>query len=163
MSPQYLTKPANSVLAAGDPLILELEVGANATAAKMLAGRVVIHDTTDGDVKEAGSKALNPLGVLMEKPDELEATAYAVGDQARVIVGGKAIVKLKITSTGSGSVAPGDWLVCAADGKVSKVAVGTMGGQGARIGQAYESWTESVTDAEILVNLQITPDMAAAS
>jgi len=161
--PQYLTKPANSVLAGGDPDIQEYEIGANATAAKMLAGRIVIHDTTDGDVKEAGSKALNPIGVLMEKPDQLEATAYAVGDDARVIIGGKCTVKLTITSTGSGSVAPGDWLVCAADGKVSKVAVGAMGAQGARIGQARESWTQSLTDGEILVKLQITPDMAAAA
>ena len=161
--PQYLTAPANSILAKGDPMILEYEIGANATAAQMIAGRVVIHDTTDGDVKEAGSKALNPLGVLMEKPDQLEETAYAVGDQARVIIDGPAIVKLTITSTGSGSVAPGDWLVCAANGKVSKDAVGTMGGQGARVGQALGSWTQSLTDGEILVNFKITPDARAAS
>jgi len=161
--PQYLTAPANSILAAGAPLILELEIGANATAAQMLAGKIVIHDATDGDVKEAGSKALNPLGVLMEQPDQLEATAYAVGDQARVIIGGPCIVKLTITSTGSGSVAPGDWLVCAANGKVSKDAVGAMGGQGARVGQALGTWTQAVADAEILVNFKITPDARAAS
>lgn len=161
--PQYLTAPANSILVAGAPLILEFEVGANATAVKMLAGRVVIHDTIDGDVKECGSKALNPIGVLMEKPDQLEATAYAIGEQARVIIDGPVIVKLTITSTGSGSVAPGDWLVCAADGKVSKDAVGAMGSQGAHVGQALGSWTQSLIDGEIFVRLHITGDSRAAT
>jgi len=50
--PQYLVKPANQVVVAGNPLRLEFEVGANATAAEMLPGRLVIHDTNDGDVKE---------------------------------------------------------------------------------------------------------------
>ena len=37
--PQGISKPNNQVLAAGSPLRVEMEIGANATAAKMLPGR----------------------------------------------------------------------------------------------------------------------------
>ena len=37
--PQGIVKPSNQIVAAGDPLTVELEVGANATAAEMLPGR----------------------------------------------------------------------------------------------------------------------------
>ena len=44
--PQGVVKPANQIIAAGDPLVIEGEVGANATAAKMIPGRIVIFDST---------------------------------------------------------------------------------------------------------------------
>ena len=55
--PQGIVKPSNQIVAAGDPLTVEMEVGANATPAKMLPGRVVIFDAADQTVKEAGAKA----------------------------------------------------------------------------------------------------------
>ena len=51
--PQWITKPANQVVVSGDPLREEYEIGANATEAQMLPGRVVILDDADGTVKEA--------------------------------------------------------------------------------------------------------------
>ena len=45
--PQAIVKPANQVLVHGKPLCAEMEIGANATAAKMLPGIVVIFDSTD--------------------------------------------------------------------------------------------------------------------
>lgn len=157
--PQYLVKPANQIIVAGVPLAVEMEIGANATAAKMLPGRLVIHDATDGDVKEAGAKADNIIGFLDVQSGELEETAYAVGDQAKVVIG-ECIAKL--TLLGGESVAPGDNLVSAADGKVAKQAVGAMGAQGMVIGQAME--TSNVTvDAEILVHFHKSAEPAAAS
>jgi len=146
--PQYLVKPANQVVVAGNPLRLEFEVGANATAAEMLPGRLVIHDTNDGDVKETGAKARNIIGFLDVAPSKKESDNYAVGNQAMVVVS-ECIAKLTLLA--NESVALGDLLVAAANGKVAKQAVGAMGSQGMVVGQALE--TSSVAqDAEILVH-----------
>jgi hypothetical protein len=163
--PQHLTKPANSVLVAGTPFIIEMEIGANATAAKMLPKRLVILDTNTGEIKECGAKANNIHGVLMEAPDKLITTAYAVGDQAKVIVGGPCIVVCKLTSGGMASpaVVQGDYLVSGADGKVQKEAVGAMGAQGMRIGQAWEAVNPTSADADVMVLLNKSADMKAAA
>ena len=157
--PQGVQKPANQVLAAGNPLRVEMEIGANATAAKMLPGRVVIFDAADQTIMEAGAKADGDVFILDVDPDELEATAYAVGDQAMVIVG-ECIAKLTLLA--SENVARGDPLVTAADGKVAKLAVGPMGGQGKVIGYAWEA-SNVTTDSEILVHWQPAAEPAAAS
>jgi len=157
--PQGLVKPANQVLVAGDPITVEMEIGANCTAEKMLPGRLVIFDDTDYSVKEADAKANNVVGILDVAPDKLEATHYDKGDQARVIVG-ECIAKLPLLA--SENVTRGDPLVAAADGKVAKQAVGAMGGQGTVIGHAWESSNVTV-DAEILVHYHKTAEPAAAS
>jgi hypothetical protein len=146
--PQYLVIPANSVLAEGNPHIVEMEIGANCASAgaKMIAGRCVIHDATDGDVKEAGADAANFMGVLMEQPDELEATAYAIGDQAKVITGGPCIVKCLFASAATGC-APGDKIGCAADGKVKAYSAGSC------VGKAMITVASGGPDAEVLVNM----------
>ena len=157
--PQYLVKPANQVVVAGNPIRIEMEVGANATEAKMLPGRLVIHDTTDGCVKEAGAAADNIVGFLDVAADKLESDNYAVGDQAQVVIG-ECIAKLTLLA--GENVAPGDPLVAAADGKVAKQAVGAMGGQGSVVGWALESSNVTV-DAEILVHYNKSAEPAAAS
>jgi hypothetical protein len=145
--PQFVPKPANAVVVAGDPLKVEMEVGAAATPAKMLPGRVVIFDGVDGTVKESGAKALNIIGFLDVASDKLESDNYAVGDQVMVVCG-ECLAKLTLLA--SENVTRGDRLVAAADGKVAKLAVGAMGAQGSIIGQAWESSNVTV-DAEILV------------
>jgi len=157
--PQGVQKPSNQVLAAGNPLRVEMEIGANATAAKMLPGRVVIFDDADQTIKEAGAKATGEVFILDVQPEELEATAYAVGEQAMVIVG-ECIAKMKLLA--SENVARGDPLVTAADGKVAKLAVGAMGGQGKVVGYAWEA-SNVTTDAEILVHWQPAAEPSAAS
>jgi hypothetical protein len=157
--PQGIQKPSNQVLAAGDPLRVEMEIGANATAAKMLAGRVVVFDDADQTVKECGAEEVGDVFILDVQPDELEATAYALGDQAMVIVG-DCIAKLTLLA--SENVTRGDPLVTAADGKVAKQAVGAMGAQGKVIGYAWES-SNVTTDAEILVHWCPATEPAAAS
>jgi len=151
--PQYLVKPANQIVVAGNPLRIELEIGANATPAKMLPGRFVIHDAVDGAVKEAAAKARNVIGFLEVRADKLESDAYAVGDQVMVVVG-ECIAKLTLLA--NESVAPGDLLVTAADG------VGAMGSQGIVIGQALET-SNVAADAEILVHFRKAAEPAAAA
>ena len=159
--PQGIVKPANQIVIHGEPIILEVEVGANATAAKMLPGRVVIFDDNDYSVKEAGAKAGNFLGVLDVSADKTESTNFAVGDQVKVITGSGGIV-LKLTLLASENVTRGDALVCAADGKLAKQAVGAMGAQGSVVGKALES-SNVTTDAEIAVLWNPAVEPAAAS
>ena len=157
--PQWIVKPDNQVLVHGDPLRVEVEIGAAAAAAKMLPGRVVILDGADGTVKEAAAKALTFVGILDVQTEELEATAYAVGDQAMMIVGE---CFAKLTLLASENVTRGDRLVTAADGKVAKLAVGAMGAQGTVIGETMESSNVTV-DAEIIVHWHPCLGPAAAS
>jgi len=133
---QGYNKPVNQILADVEGAVVhEYEIGAAATAASCLPGIVVIYDTVNYAVKEAGAEADNPLGVLDVAPDKLRTTAYARGDQARVIERGKCLVRLEAASA---AVAPGDPLVCAADGRMIKQAVGLLGEQGAPCAYALE-------------------------
>ncbi len=157
--PQNIVKPSNQIVAYGDPLTTEMEIGANATAAKMLAGRVVIFDDANQTVKEAGAEAKNVVGFLEVDPEKTKTTAYAVGDQAKVVIGECLAV---LTLLASENVTRGDPLVCAADGKVAKQAVGAMGEQGQVIGFSWET-SNVTTDAEILVHWKPSAEPAAAA
>lgn len=157
--PQGIVKPVNQIVASGKPLIVEMEVGAHATAAKMLPGRLVIFDDTDWSVIEAGAKADNVVGFLEVAPDKKKTDAFALGDQVKVIM--TDCIAL-LTLLASENVARGDPLVAAADGKVAKQAVGAMGGQGSVIGWALES-SNVTADAEILVHYHKNAEDAAAS
>jgi len=136
-----------------------MEVGANATEAKMLAGRVVIFDDVDQTVKEAGAKAVNVVGFLEVDPAKTKTDNYEVGDQAKVVIGECLAV---MTLLASENVTRGDPLVTAADGKLAKQAVGAMGAQGQVVANAWESSNVTV-DAEILVHWKPSAEPAAAS
>ena len=81
-------KPNNKVCQNGSSLdTQQLQVGANATPAKMLPGIVVCFDTNDYSVKEYDSGGA-PIGFLgyensTDKPETID-TAYAVGDSVAV-------------------------------------------------------------------------------
>jgi hypothetical protein len=157
--PQWMPIPANSVLVAGTPLIQEFRV---VTATTMYPKRIVMRDTYDGGIKVAGALEDAPIGVLMEEPGELEATIYDAGDMARVIVGGPCVVKVDYTSNGKTNVVFGGRLVCAASGKVAPPTAGAIGSQGAMVGRAW-STPSGVADQELLMLLEIVPDIAAAT
>jgi hypothetical protein len=157
--PQGLVKPANQIIASGDPLAVEMQIGANATAAKMLPGRLVIFDDADQTVKEAGAKAVGEVGVLDVVASKLKTDAYAVGNQAPVIVGE---CLLLLTLLANENVTRGDALVSAADGKVAKLAVGAMGAQGKVVGYTWGS-SNVTSDAEILVHWCPSAEPAAAT
>ncbi len=157
--PQSIVKPANQIIAAGDPLIVEMEIGANATVAKVVPGRVVIFDDADQTVKECGAKAAGWVGVIEVSPDGTKTTQPVVGDQVPIIVGDCLCV---LTLLASENVTRGDPLVTAADGKVAKQAVGAMGAQGKVIGYAWET-SNIAQDAEILVHFCPSAEPAAAA
>ena len=157
--PQGIVKPSNQIVAAGDPLIVEMEVGANATPAEMLPGAVVVFDDVDQTVKECGAKADGEVGFLEVDGTHRKIDAYAVGGQVPVVFG-ECLAVLKLLA--SENVTRGDPLVTAADGKVAKQAVGAMGGQGKVIGYAWES-SNVTTDAAILVHWNPAAEPAAAS
>jgi hypothetical protein len=157
--PQGLVKPSNQIVGYGNPLRTEMDVGAPATAAKMIPGRVVILDNADLTVKESGAKEKGWVGILDVTPGKLRTTAYAVGDQVMIIEGEcYALLTLKASE----NVTRGDKLVTGADGLVAKQAVGAMGAQGRVIGETME--TSNVTvNAEIWVHWNPSHEPAAAS
>jgi hypothetical protein len=157
--PQGIVKPTSQVVASGNPLSVEMEVGANATAAKMLPGRVVIFDDVDQTVKEAGGKAANEVGFLDVIEGNKKTDAYAVGDQAPVVLGECLAV---LTLLANENVTRGDALVTAADGKLAKLAVGAIGSQGRVVAYAWET-SNVATDAEILVHWKPCSEPAAAA
>jgi hypothetical protein len=157
--PQAIVKPANQIVAYGDPLMVEMEVGANATPAKMLPGRIAIFDDVNQTVKEAGAKATVETGFLEVPPNKTKTDTMAVGSQQKVVIGECLAV---LTLLASENVTRGDPLVTAADGKVAKLAVGAMGAQGKVVGYAWES-SNVTTDAEILVHWKPSASPAAAS
>lgn len=159
--PQGIQKPSNQILALDlGSKVIEMEVGATATAAKMLPGRAVIFDNADQTIKEAGAKADQIVGVLEVDPAGTLTTAYAVGKPAKVIIGH---FLARITLLAAENVTRGDSLVSAADGKFAKLAVGAMGAQGGVVGKSYESSNVTV-DADILAEVTTSgADAAAAS
>ena len=157
--PQGVVKPSNQIVAYGDPLMLEMEIGANATAAEMKAGRVVIFDDADQTVKESGAAAANVVGFLEVDPAKTKSTAYAVGDQAKVVIGECIAI---LTLLANESVTRGDALVTAANGKLAKQAVGAMGAQGQVVAYAWES-SNVAQDAELLVHWKPSGEPAAAA
>jgi len=157
--PQGIVKPSNQVVAAGDPLTVEMEIGANATAVKMLPGRVVVFDDADQTVMEAGAEAKGEVGFLEVDGTHKKTDAYAVGDQVRTVLGECLAV---LTLLASENVTRGDPLVTAADGKLAKQAVGAMGAQGKVVAYAWES-SNVTTDAEILVHWNPAAEPAAAA
>lgn len=157
--PQGLIKPANAIIVSGNPLTVELEVGANATAAEMLPGALVIFDTVAQTVQEADDESDGEVGVLDVVAGTLRTTAYAVGDQVPVIFG-DCICLMKLLA--SENVGLGDPLVSAGDGKLKKQAVGAMGAQGKVVGYAWEA-SNVTTDATIMVHFCPSAEAAAAS
>jgi len=152
------TKPANQILISpDDALVVELEVGANATAAEMLPGIVVIADTNAQDVQESGAEAHAYYGVLEVRSDMLITDHYAVGDQCRVIMG-PAIVQV-LVKTGE-DINIGDRLITGGDGLVVEQAAGALGEQGATIGYALED-SGGALGADTLLAIMFLPAVEA--
>jgi hypothetical protein len=120
---------------------------------------VVIFDDADQTVKESGAAAANVVGFLEVDPTKTKSTAYAVGDQTKVVIGECLAV---LTLLANESVTRGDALVTAANGKLAKQAVGAMGAQGQVVAYAWES-SNVAQDAEILVHWKPSGEPAAAA
>jgi len=159
--PRNLQLPAHAVLIYGDVLRLDLKVGANATAAKMIPGALVIYDAVEGSVKEAGAKAHGILGVIDVDPTHDIGDTYAVAATVPIIVPAPGSF-LALTLLANEDVIPGDRLVSAANGVVAEQAVGAMGAQGDVIGLAWDT-SAVAQDARIIVLWSPSYEPAAAA
>lgn len=161
--PQYVLKPVNRILAGPHVETVEMKIGANATAAKMLPGRFVIYDAADGCVKEAVAKADDVMGILEVTGSMTLTTAYAVADPCRVIplVSGTRVMCTLVS--GSAAVVPGDKIVTAADGKAAKLGVAAMGSQGTPVAKVLLAEDPAAADKTCLVELISSAEPAAAA
>ena len=123
MSNLGLRKPTNEIVAAGKPLVMELNVE---TATKVYPGRLVKKGTNDNDIVVcgAGEKCIGWAGYEQVTnagfmPADVD-TIYAAGAQAPVLYGGGFVVVASLAE--SNTIVKGDRLVAAANGEVSKAA-----------------------------------------
>ena len=156
MCPQRLStvKPLNRTLQGPDYTeLVEYEVGANATVANMVAGRLVIKDTVDGSVKEVpAAGADDVIGVIEVRSGKTLADTHAVGDSITLITHAGARVVLA-TSSGSGAITQGIQLIADKHGTVSIVA-------GPIVAKALESVAVPGDFDRILCELIIAGDFA---
>lgn len=118
-----LRKPTNKIVAAGSPLVQELNVE---TATNMYPGRLVIKGTNDNDIKVCGAGGISVGWLGYEQvtnagymPTDVN-TIYAAGAQAPVLYGGGFVVVASLAE--NNIIVKGDRLVAAANGEVSKAA-----------------------------------------
>ena len=133
----------NNGVAAGNYRVERLAVGANATAAKMIPGALVVFDTNDHDVKESGA-AGDVIGFLGYedassnfKPTTRD-TAYVLQDEVPVLTGTDMIVTVPCAST---SFVKGDYVEAGASGVVVAATIGTN----QAVGQVVKSTSSATT------------------
>lgn len=167
-----LRKPTNKIVAAGSPLVQELNVE---TATNMYPGRLVIKGTNDNDIKVCGAGGISVGWLGYEQvtnagymPTDVN-TIYAAGAQAPVLYGGGFVVVASLAE--NNIIVKGDRLVAAANGEVSKAAAavtkagqtgvtssaasapisGTVPEGGIVVGIAMESVTTTDESADLMV------------
>jgi hypothetical protein len=119
--PTITTTAPKSILYAGEPLIKEMEV---LTATDVYPGRLVEHDTNEGDVKAGASDSVVILGVADKEDTELITTTYHAGDQIRVLSGPIIVWMLALSGA---AIAVGGLVQCAGSGKVDQYATASAG------------------------------------
>jgi len=144
-------EPANKVCQNGGGLDTEqLQVGANATAAKMLPGIVVIRDANDYSVMEWASGG-HMIGYLSyenstDKPETID-TAYAVGDSVGIEIGANRRQLARLTT--SQTIVKGQPLKVTTDGYLAAAVVnGVVSIDQAGTGSVSTGNDDVVADAE---------------
>lgn len=156
-----LEVPAHQVLVQGKAEHFEVKVGANATAAKMIPGALVILDTTLNEVKEAGAAAHGILGIIDVDATHDIGDTYAVGDNIPIIMphAGSIVALIFLANE---DFAQGDSLVSAANGLVAEAAIAALGSQGDIVGIAW--CTEAgAADKRVLVQWHLCPEGKAVA
>ena len=124
-----LTKPANTILVAGSPLVQTLKVE---TATNMYAGRLAIQGTNDDDVTVGGAWALNSMAVgwlgyeqttKKHRPATVN-TIYLINANVAVLNGGHFVIVAALQAS-QGTLKKGDALVMGTDGCVAKATAQT--------------------------------------
>lgn len=159
-----LVVPTHAVVIQGKVERVEMKVGGAATPAKMLPGTLVVVDTNDNEIMEAGAKAHGILGIIDVDAEHDIGDPYdngddTAGDNVPVIVP-QAGAFVALTLVTGGSVVQGTTLVSAADGEVKEAEVQTLGGQGDIVGIAWETVT---TNIRFIVLWCFTPEAKAAT
>lgn len=119
-------KPLNKTRQGGSLDTFQMQVGTNATAAKMLPGIVVAMDTNSYSVKEwnTGGQMIGYLSYenSTDKPDTID-TPYSIGDAVGVEVGAGRRQLARLAS--SQTIGYGQPLALDADGYLKAAVVGT--------------------------------------
>ncbi len=171
MSNLGLRKPANKILVAGNPMVMQQNVE---TATNMYPGRLVIKGTNDDDITVCGVAGIATGWLGYEQqgigmPDDVNSI-YAAGAKAPVLYGGNFVIVASLAT--SQTIVKGDRLVAAASGMVQKAAAlvastgsatasavdattptiaGSIGAGGIVVGIAMETITTTDTAADIMV------------
>lgn len=147
MSNLGLRKPTNKILAAGKPLIMELNVE---TATNMYPGRLVIKGTNDNDMVVCGAGGISVGWLGYEQvtnagymPTDVN-TVYAANAQAPVLYGGGFVVVASLAD--NNVIVKGDRLVAGANGEVTKALAATVT-TGSTSASATSAATPTVTGA----------------
>ena len=156
-----LVVPLHQVLIQGKVERVEMKVGATATPAKMLPGTLVILDTNENEIMEAGAKAHGILGIIDVDAEHDIGDPYdngdgTVGDNVPIIVPQSgAFVALRLLA--NEDIIQGDTLVSAADGLVAEAAIAALGSQGDIVGIGWDT-SNVATEARIIVLWCYTPE-----
>jgi hypothetical protein len=141
--PAKTTTAPKSILYAGIPLFKEYEV---LTDTGLYPGRLVEHDTNEGDIKVGADNSVVILGVADKEDTELVTTIYGVADQCRVLSG--PIIVWLLAQSGA-TIAVGGLVQCGGSGKVDQYATATAG-----VGRALMAKTGDA-DEWILVDMSL--------
>jgi hypothetical protein len=115
-------QPVSAIVVSGEPEIQYLNIE---TVAECYPGRFVTKGTHDNDIAVCGAGGV-PIGVLgYEQASKkyrpaTRATIYAVNDQAPVLKRGKDAITMLYLSADAATIVKGDYLILAANGKVTK-------------------------------------------
>ena len=157
-----LIVPTHAIVIHGKVERVEMKVGANATPAKMLPGTLVILDTTENEVMEAGAAAHGILGIIDVDAEHDIGDPYdnglgTVGDNVPIIVPqSSAFVALRLLA--SEDIIQGDTLVSSTDGVVAEAAVAALGSQGDIVGMAWDTSASVAAEVRIIVLWCYTPE-----
>ena len=143
----YGPVPSNQILVAGQPLIQILKVK---TATGCYPGRLVMKDTTDGQIKASdGTQFIGWLGyeqTIKKYRPANEDTEYTAGDHVAVLNGGRFVIVASLSATCQ-AIAKGELLSGTAAGELSGGTAGTHH----IVAIAEESTTKSASAQDIMV------------
>lgn len=161
MPAQQLILPNDQVLISGECVRLEMQVGANATEAKMIPGAIVIYDAAENSVKEAAAKANDVIGVI-----DVDAThdiddPYAVGENIPILIPNSGTF-LALIFLANEDFTQGDTLVTGASGTVAEIAVAALGSQGDVVATAWEA-EAGAANKRVICRWNLCPEGAAVA
>jgi len=159
MPAQQLILPAQQVIVHGEYTRVEMQVGANATVAKMIPGAIVIYDAVENSVKEAAAKARGVLGIIdVDATHDIDDT-YAVGENIPILIPNSGTF-VALIFLANEDFTPGDALVTGASGTVAENAVAALGSQGDIVATAWHA-EAGAANVRVVCRWNLCPEGAA--